>query len=98
MGKMKGKGESVSCVDCNVKKSMGGGEFEVIASKKSKVMKSPKKFKVEHTVETNEMADITGIEGVSVYRKVSIKGKMIRVGGGGVNVNGKEVQETGVCD
>ena len=80
MEKIKKKGNSVNCMNCSVKKSMGGGEYEVTASKKSKVMNSLKRFKIAHMVEGNwnEMPELTGIQGNLVYSKVCVKGKIVK--------------------
>ena len=45
-------------------------------------MNSLKRFKIAHMVEGNwnEMSELTGIQGVLVYSKVRVKGKIVNVG------------------
>ncbi len=51
MERLMEKGESVHVMNCDVKKSRTGAEYELVMSTKSDVAQSPKKFKIDE----NEM-------------------------------------------
>ena len=78
------RGESVSVVNCDVKKrKIGGTGYELVLSDKSSVIRSPKKFKLSDDLlmrfDVNELERIVMIEDIStnVGNKVSVKGKLV---------------------
>ena len=81
--KLKDSNESVSCVNCNVKKNWDGSQFEEVAVNKSTIRNSPKKFLISSQeklqVSVTDLPELAGIEDLAVHGKVSIVGKIVSV-------------------
>ena len=79
MEKHREKGDSVSLVNCSVKEYKSGDGFEVMASKRSKVYSSPKKFKLdelERFCGLTKLSKLEDVNDVAVHQKVIIQGKV----------------------
>lgn len=81
--KYKEDGSAVSLANCNVKVCRNGDGLEILASTRSKVTESPKKFKLSDSelveVKTREVVKLEEIGDVSVDQKVAVRGKIIKV-------------------
>jgi hypothetical protein len=77
-----GKGQSVSVVNCAIKKSKLGSGYELIASEKTSIVASSKKFDVSDDLVsekklTYDLEKLDMIDETSIGNRVSIKGKVI---------------------
>ena len=84
--KLMDKGESVSLTNCSVKKSINGDSYELVMSKRSSVVSSPKRFRIEEDMilRKKSMTDFDKLEcvddvAVNTGIRVGIRGKMVTV-------------------
>ena len=84
---LKSRGESISLVNCVIQKSRYGEEFEVVASKRSSLVASPKRFNIDESELNpsvscvNELPKLSAMEGVPAFvgNKLSIRAKVMAV-------------------
>lgn len=87
MESFKEKDESISCVNCNVRRSkFDDTKFEVVASSKLRIPSSPKKFKLSKdkeksnvTTSGSELSELAEIGTVAVQNALTVKGKFVSV-------------------
>ena len=73
----------VSLSNCAVKRGRNPeGDLEVLVSSKMRIVKSPKKFKIDRETKDTGMKEMTSLEllkDVSEHERVTVKGKVIEV-------------------
>ena len=107
MGKMKDNGETVGFMNCQIKKSRYDEGYDLVVSKRSSIIASPKKYTLSDDVcqkvsSACELPKLSGIKDVAAHtgNKLSINGKVISVKVQNVKSKDRvlQMQECVVCD
>ena len=84
--KMKESGEGVAVSNCSVQKSkMSPGDLEIVVGSRTKIMPSPKKFRVDEETasvlaSSKPVAGLEEVKELSVNQRVSVCGKVVSLG------------------
>ena len=72
--------ESVSIVNCEVKKlPRSADDLEIIASTSTQVVKSEKEYDVERIDDARELAELSELKSISINQKVTVKEKVTKL-------------------